>query len=258
MKNVALITGASSGLGYEFSRIHARNRGDLVLIARRGELLEKIKSELNHEFGVSVEILAVDLTQNEAIDTIVNFLNDKEIEVDYLINNAGFGGYGKFHERDLTKEMEMINLNIVALTKLTHRLLPKMIQRKSGYILNIASVAGFMPGPLQSVYFATKSFVVSFTQGLARELSGTGVSVTALCPGPVVTGFEKTAGLEGGNLFRGAANPEKTAKIGYEAMTSGRLIVFNQWSYRFLINWIAPLIPRKVLASVVMKMQKID
>lgn len=257
MKNVALITGASSGLGKEFARIHASRGGDLLLVARRQNELEIVKSELEKEFGVQVTVFAVDLTLNDAVESILNKIKSNGIIVEILINNAGFGGYGNFHERELQHELEMIRLNVEALTKLTHYLLPEMLKRKSGYILNVASVAGFLPGPLQSVYYATKAYVVSFTQGIAAEISGSGVKISALCPGPVHTGFESAAGLEGGNLFKSAAKAPQTALIGYNGLLKGKRIIFNQWSYRFLINWIAPLMPRKMVAKMVMNLQRL-
>jgi short-subunit dehydrogenase len=257
MKNVGLITGASSGLGKEFARIHASRGGDLILVARRESELIVFKEELQEKNNVDVLILPFDLTAPDSVEKIINEIDAKGIQVDVLINNAGFGGYGNFHERELNSELEMIRLNIEALTKLTHYLLPQMLKRNEGHILNVASVAGFMPGPLQSVYFATKAYVVSFTQGVAAEISGSGVRISALCPGPVHTGFEKTAGLGGGNLFKGAAQAPKTALIGYNGMLRGKLLIFNQWSFKFLINWIAPLAPRKFLAKTVMKMQRL-
>ena len=257
MKNVALITGASSGLGKEFARIHAGRGGDLVLVARREAELQSLKKELQDKYKIEVMLFPFDLTAADAVEKIVNEIDANAIQIDVLINNAGFGGYGNFHERELHRELEMIKLNVEALTKLTHYMLPQMLKRNAGHILNVASVAGFMPGPLQSVYFATKAFVVSFTQGVASEVSGSGVKVSALCPGPVHTGFEDAAGLGGGNLFKGAAKAHKTALIGYNGMLKGRRIIFNQLIYRFLINWIAPLVPRKILAKTVMNMQRL-
>ena len=257
MKNVALITGASSGLGKEFARIHASQGGDLLLVARRQKELELLKTELEKEFGVQVAVVSVDLTLKDAVELVIENIRSNGITVEFLINNAGFGGYGNFHERQLERELEMIRLNIEALTKLTHYLLPDMLKRNSGYILNVASVAGFLPGPLQSVYYATKAYVVSFTQGVAAEISGTGVKISALCPGPVHTGFESAAGLAGGNLFKSAAKAPKTALIGYKGMLQGKRIIFNQLSYQFLINWIAPLMPRNLLAKMVMNLQRL-
>jgi short-subunit dehydrogenase len=257
MKNVALITGASSGLGKEFARIHASRGGDLLLVARRQKELEIVKSDLEKEFSVQVTVFAIDLTVKDAVESVIDNIKSNGISVEFLINNAGFGGYGNFHERELHHELEMIRLNVEALTKLTHYLLPEMLKRNSGYILNVASVAGFLPGPLQSVYYATKAYVVSFTQGVAAEIYGSGVKISALCPGPVHTGFESAAGLEGGNLFKGAAKAAQTALIGYNGLLKGKRIIFNQWSYRLLINWIAPLMPRKMVAKMVMNLQRL-
>ena len=170
MKNVALITGASSGIGKELARIHASKNGDLVLVARREEELVALKTELEQTYKVAVEVFVCDLMRPHSAKEVFEFLQSKNIQVEILMNNAGLGGYGNFNERELSKELDMIQLNIVTLTELTHLILPQMVARKSGKILNTASTAGFMPGPLQTVYFATKAFVVSFTQGIAFEL----------------------------------------------------------------------------------------
>lgn len=257
MKNVGLITGASSGIGMELAKIHASKGRDLILVARRVDELMKLKIELEASFKIQVEVIPLDLMKENAADSLFQLVKEKNIQVDYLFNNAGLGGYGKFHERDLKKEREMIQLNVIALTELTHLFLPEMIQRKSGKILNTASTAGFMPGPMQSVYFATKAFVVSFTQGVAQEVSKDGVTLTALCPGPVQTEFEKAAGMEGSGLFKSAASAESTALKGYNAMEKGKLIAITGVSLKFAINWIIPLLPRKVILKMVQNLQTI-
>lgn len=255
MKNVALITGASSGIGKEFAEIHASKGGDCILVARNQEALEKLQQELKATYETEVLIFPVDLTSPKAIETLTTFLSDENIQVDVLINNAGFGGHGRFHERQWHQDEKMIQLNVMALTALTHAILQQMIPRNKGNILNVASVAGFLPGPLQTTYFATKAFVVSFSRGLARELKHTGISVTTLCPGPVHTGFEKAAGLDGGNLFKQATDAQSTARKGYHAMTSGKVLVFNQKRYHFLNKLLLPFIPSSLKAAMVEKMQ---
>jgi short-subunit dehydrogenase len=255
MKNVALITGASSGIGMEFARIHASKGGDLVLIARREKELKDIQSELTSTHNISCKTIAIDLTDSDAIGNIQTFLHENMIEIDILINNAGFGGHGLFAERDLATDEKMIRLNTLALTSLTHCILQNMRERRKGRILNVASVAGFLPGPLQTTYFATKAYVVSFSQGLAREVKPLGISVTTLCPGPVHTGFEKTAGLDGANLFRSAVDAHSTARKGYDGMMKGKLLVFNQKRFSFLIRFVVPFLPDAWKAAMVQSMQ---
>jgi short-subunit dehydrogenase len=258
MKNVALITGASSGIGLELARIHASKGRDLVIVARRIAELNKLKTELEDQYSVKVVVVEMDLMLPMAAKDLFKLLENKQIEIDYLFNNAGLGGYGRFHERSLTKELEMIQLNIIVLTELTHLILPGMISRKKGKILNTASSAGFMPGPLQAVYFATKAFVVSFSQGIAQELKGENVSVTALCPGPVKTGFEEAAGMKGSGLFDKVATAESTAIKGYKGMEKGVLIVITENSLKFAINWLIPFVPRRLVLKMVEKIQKIQ
>lgn len=257
MKNVALITGASSGIGMELAKIHASYGRDLILVARREVELEKLKSELEIQYSVQIEVIPTDLMKLNAAKELFQKVKEKNIQVDYLINNAGLGGYGKFHNRDLKKELEMIQLNVIVLTELTHLFLPEMIKRKSGKILNVASTAGFMPGPLQTVYFATKAYVVSFTQGVAQEVCKEGVTLTALCPGPVHTGFEKEAGMAGSGLFKNATTASSTAKKGYKAMEKGKLIIISNAPLKFLLNWVLPLMPRRFILRMVEKMQTI-
>jgi short-subunit dehydrogenase len=257
MKNVALITGASSGIGKQLAIIHATKKRDLVLVARRTEELEALKTELTEKYGVEVLVLPSDLMQIGAAKKIFDAIKEQNIEIEYLINNAGLGGYGKFYQRERNKEVDMIQLNIVALTELTHLILPEMVARKSGKILNTASTAGFIPGPMQSVYFATKAFVISFSQGIAQEVSTNGISVTALCPGPVRTEFEKEAGMEGSGLFKKAATAISTAQKGYSGMEKGKLVVITDNSMRFALNWLLPFAPRKMVIRAIEKMQTI-
>jgi short-subunit dehydrogenase len=257
MKNAGLITGASSGIGMELAKIHASKGRDLILVARRVDELMKLKTELESSFKIKVEVIPMDLMKENAADSLFQLVQEKNIQVDYLFNNAGLGGYGKFHERDLKKEREMIQLNIIALTELTHLFLPGMLQRKSGKILNTASTAGFLPGPMQSVYFATKAFVVSFTQGVAQEVCNDSVTLTALCPGPVKTEFEKAAGMEGSGLFKSAKTAESTARKGYRAMEKGKLIAISDNSLKFALNWALPFAPRKLVLKMIQNMQTI-
>ena len=187
MTNVALITGASSGIGSELARIHAQQGGDLVLVARSQDKLHALKKELEEQYQAAVTLIIKDLSAPQAAKEVFAATEAAGIQVTILINNAGFGGYGEFHQRQLSTEQAMMQLNMVTLTNLTHYYVPAMIERRTGKILNVSSTASFIPGPLLAVYFATKAYVTSFSQAIAEELREYGITVTALCPGPVAT-----------------------------------------------------------------------
>ncbi len=257
MKNTALITGASSGIGRELARIHAERGGDLVIAARSRDRLEKLKSELETSFGVEVIVIVKDLTRPEAPEEIFTELRNSGTEIDYLINNAGFGGLGKFHEREWEKDSAMISLNITALTALTRLFLPGFVKRKSGKILNISSTASLMPGPLQAVYYATKAYVTSFSNALAEELNGTGVTVTALLPGATDTGFGSISGMDRTSLFAEPASPRRVAGDGYRGMLEGKLNVVSgvRFSQKVMISLI-PFLPKKIILRQIHRMQK--
>ncbi|MEO1210844.1 MAG: SDR family oxidoreductase [Cyanobacteria bacterium J06638_20] len=246
----ALVTGASSGIGTALARLHASKKGDVVLVARREQALNDLKSELEDTYGVKATVIVADLAQPDAASTIFAATEAAGIQVDILINNAGFGGYGKFYERDLAKDQAMMQVNMVSLVNLTHLYLQGMVQRNSGKILHVASTAGFLPGPLQAVYFATKAFVVSFSQAIAQELSDTNVTSTVLCPGAVATGFVAAGDLEGNSMWNNAATPESVAKCGYEAMMKGELVKINEARLDFMLNWVVPFLPRKTVLKM--------
>ncbi len=235
MNTTALITGASSGLGAEFARIHAARGGNLVLVARRQDRLEQLKSELAEQHGVDITIIAQDLTAPDCAAQIYQACRGRGLEIDYLINNAGFGAYGFFHKVDPDRHEAMIKVNILALTNLTRTFLPAMVQRRRGRIMNVASTAGFVPGPLQSVYYASKAYVISFTRALANELEGTGVTATVLCPGPTETEFTTVAEMGETRLFKlGAASAKSCAEYGYTSMLRGRTVAIHQWKNKML------------------------
>lgn len=248
--NVALITGASGGIGEQFARIHAAKGGDLVLVARNQSRLETLKNELEKQFSISVLVIAQDLSIPNAAQTVFEATQAANIEVNILINNAGFGGHGKFHERDWEADLAMIQLNIIALTQLTHLYLPAMVARNQGRVLNISSTASFIPGPLQAVYYATKAFVTSFSQAIANEVADKNITVTALCPGAVDTGFVKAGNLDGVDIWKNAKSAESVAKFGYKAMEKGQLVAINERSLSLLLNWITPLLPRKTVLKM--------
>jgi short-subunit dehydrogenase len=256
MKNTALITGASSGIGKELARIHAAKGGDLILVARRSELLNSLKEELVEKYKVTVQVIQKDLSVLGSSQAVYDEVTQNGWQVDYLFNNAGFGGKGAFLDRDLEADVEMVRLNVMALLKLTHLFGKDMKARGKGKILQTASTAGFLPGPYQNTYFATKAFVVSHTQGLAHELKGTGVTVTALCPGPVDTEFAQVAGFGGSQMFDGAASAYKTALKGYNAMEKGKVICISDFKFTFLIKGLLPFMPSSITAAIIAKMQQ--
>lgn len=257
MKNVALITGASSGIGKELAKIHAMNQGDLILVARRRQLLESLAAELTEKYEISVLVVELDLTTEGAVSKLVEKLNADKIQVRYLFNNAGFGGYGEFIDRNISEDLAMIQLNVTFLVELSHALANQMVKNGGGMILNTASTAGFIPGPLQATYFATKAFVVSFSQAMDQELRKKGVTVTALCPGPVKTEFIDVAGMSKSKMFDGAKTAYYTANKGYKAMMKRQLICISEPSLHYMLNYFLWMFPRRIVLKMVENLQRI-
>ncbi|WP_439108170.1 SDR family NAD(P)-dependent oxidoreductase [Congregibacter sp.] len=245
MTNTALVTGASAGIGEELAKVHAENGGDLILVARRKERLEEIAEELRAEHGVQVQVIAADLAKPGAAEQLMADVGALGVSVDVLINNAGFGGHGKFHESGLERDQRMMQLNMVALTELSYYFAQGMVERGEGKILNVGSTAGFLPGPLQAVYYASKAYVNSFSQAMANELEGTGVTVTVLCPGPVITEFQEAADLGGVKGFELGADARSVAECGYRAMEKGELLAINDPKISVLLKGLLPFVPRK-------------
>ena len=225
-RKTALITGGSGGIGLELAKVLARNGFDIVLVARKRDTLEAAAGQLEGKFNITAHVFAADLRREEAPQAIFDFLRNENIPVEILVNNAGFGLGGEFAETDINRELEMIQVNIAALTQLTKLFLPAMIKRRSGRILNVASTAAFQPGPLMSVYYASKAYVLSFSEALAEELRDTGVTVTALCPGPTKTDFASTAKVGHSRLFTlfGVADAASVAEFGYQSMMQGKRV----------------------------------
>jgi len=227
-RQTALVTGASGGIGWELARAFAAGGYDLVLVARSAGKLEQLAGELRDRHGVAVRVLAKDLAGPGAPDEIFQELEGAGVAVDALVNNAGFATFGPFAETDLASELEEIQLNVVTLTHLTKRFLPGMLARRRGGVLNVASTAAFQPGPQMAVYYATKAYVLSFSEALAEELRGSGVTVTALCPGPTATGFQARAEMQDSGLFTGplkVMDAAGVARAGYEGFRKGNRIV---------------------------------
>ena len=248
----ALITGASSGIGLELASLAAQDGHDLVLVARQRERLETVGRGLAEEYGVRVSVLAKDLGLPSAPAELGRSLAERGIAIDVLVNNAGFGVYGFFAQTSLDRELEMIQVNIAALTHLTKLVLAGMLERRRGRILNVASTAAFQPGPIMAVYYATKAYVLSFSEALASECAGTGVTVTALCPGPTRTEFEGRAGspeeiaVRKKGFVMGAS---QVAREGWRGMKSGKRLVIPGTANRLLVQ-LERVTPRRVVTAM--------
>lgn len=257
MKKTALVTGASKGIGYELAYIFAENGADLVLVARNANELENIKNDLEKKYNVAVYIIVKDLSQTGSAQEIFDELKDKQIDIDYLVNNAGFGDYGNFSETDWERYEKMIGLNAVALTHLCHLYAKDWSGRKSAKILNVCSTSAFQPGPKMAVYFATKSFVLSLSEAIGYELKEKNITVTTLCPGPTNTSFGLEAGISAQDLVKGvkSADARDVALMGYSAMMKGKSTVIHgglnkavAFGVRFLPRRWVTMIAGKILS----------
>lgn len=253
----ALITGASSGIGFELAKIFAKDKINVILVARSEGKLKELAAELQKQFGIMVHVLAKDLSHCNSPKEIFEWCNQNNITVDYLVNNAGVGDFGLFTESIWTKQEEMINLNVTALTYLTHLILPGMVQRKFGRVMNVASTAAFQPGPLMSVYFASKAFVLHFSEAIANELQGSGVTVTALCPGATESGFQAAAAMEDSGLFKNKKVPSSkvVAAYGYKAMQKGQRVAIHGMMNYIMANGIR-FAPRNLVTAIVRHIQR--
>ena len=247
----ALITGASGGIGYELAKLFAKEHYNLVLVARNGPRLAQVADELQRQFGITVRPVALDLTAPSAPQSLFDELQREVVCVDILINNAGYGKLGEFAEVPLEESLGQIHLNVTALTHLTRLFLGPMLQRRSGRIMNVASTAGFQPGPLMAVYYATKAYVISFSEALANEVAGKGVTVTCLCPGATETGFAGRAGNDQSRLFKQLRpmGAKTVARAGYRGLFKGKTLVIPG-----VRNWLVMqslrFSPRKTVTAV--------
>jgi len=226
MNKTALISGATSGIGYELACIHAKQGGSLVLVARSKDKLEQIKEDLENNYKINTYVIAKDLSFKDSSKDVYDEVTKNNITIDYLINNAGFGDFGFFIDNDWGKLERMINLNITAITHLTKLFVKDMIKRGSGKIMNVASTAAFQPGPTMAVYYASKAYVLSFSEAISNEVSGSGVTVTTLCPGPTSSGFQQAASMHESRLVKGRilATSREVAEYGYNAMLKGKSV----------------------------------
>ncbi len=252
----ALITGASNGIGLELAKVHASKGGDLVLVARNKAKLDELKTTLENEYKVKVFTIGKDLSATNAANEVYDETTRQHIQIDYLINNAGFGEFGLFTDTDWNKELQMINLNITTLTAFTKLYLQDMVKRRSGRIMNVASTAAFQSGPTMAVYYATKAYVLSFSEAVNNEVSDKGVTITTLCPGATESGFQAAAAMEESRLVKGRKLPssKEVAQYGYAAMMKGKTVAIHG-----LMNWILAnsvrFTPRSIVVKITRKIQ---
>jgi short-subunit dehydrogenase len=257
-KRTALITGASGGIGYELAELFAKDGHNLVLVARSTDTLKTIAEDFQSKYHIVVHIVPMNLSSADSPNELFHYLERNNITVDYLVNNAGFGTLGKFNEIELQEELDMIQLNITALTHLTKLFLKRMVERKFGRIMNVASTASFQPGPLMAVYYASKSYVLFLSEALSNELKGTGVTISALCPGPTKTGFQSRAQMEKSKLFTTSGmvmDAKKVATIGYKGMMKGKSVIIPGLANKILAQS-SRISPRKLSAEVVRFLQE--
>jgi uncharacterized protein len=262
-RRVALVTGGSGGIGAELARLFARDGWDVVLVARSRDGLEKVGRELAQAYGAGYHVVPADLADPAAPQAIYDAVQGLGLQVDALVNNAGFGLMGAFVDTggeaptELRRELEMLQVNVVALTHLAKLFLPAMVQRRRGYLLNVASTAAFQPGPLMAVYYASKAYVLSFSEALSVELAGTGVTATVLCPGATRTEFQATANMESSRLFRlgHVMSAQEVAEAGYNAMLAGKSSIVTGVANRVMAAG-TRFVPRSVAARLAKKAQE--
>ena len=255
----ALITGATKGIGYELTKLFAADSYDLVLVARNKDDLKELQKDLRKKHNINVTIIAKDLSVPNAALEIFRETIKKQIVIDVLVNNAGIGDFEKFNNADLSKISQIMQINIVSLTELTKLFLKGMVYRKEGKILNVSSMAAFQPGPYMAVYYASKAYVQSFSEAIASELKGTGVTVTTLCPGPTKSGFQHEVGSESSNLSRLnlLSSSDDVAKYGYKALQVGKEVAIPGLINSLLVKTVK-IIPGNVTIPVVKKLQEIN
>jgi short-subunit dehydrogenase len=256
-RGTALVTGASSGIGREIAKILAADHYDLVLVARGAKRLEELGSELAGSFGVKTRVVPRDLAQPAGARELLAEIDRSGTSIDILVNNAGIGVAGPFAQTDGKRELEIIQVNVTAVTELAKGVLPGMLRRRSGRILNVASTAAFQPGPLMAVYYASKAYVLSFSEAIANELAGSGVTVTTLCPGPTETEFQRKAGLEGTRLFAGplVMDAESVARAGYSGMMRGRRLVIPGFANKVMVQALR-VSPRRLVIAIARRLQE--
>lgn len=256
MAKTALITGATGGLGKEFVKLFADNGNNLVIIGRNSKKLADLKKDVESKYSVKVDTIAVDFSDETAAKQIFEQVKNRDIQIDYLVNNAGLGGQGTFVDRTMEQDISMMRVNMLVPTKLMKLFIPELVKKGSGRVLNVSSSAALIPGPLQAEYYATKAYVTSLSNAIAYEVKDTGVTVTTLMPGAIDTGFARAGGLTQTKMFSHGANPTDVAKEGYTGMMLGKLNVFAGLSpvQRPFVS-LMPLMPKKAIMGFVANQQ---
>ena len=253
--NYVLITGASSGIGYELAKLFKRDGYNLILVARDKEKLQMAVDKLNNEKN-KIIMLDVDLSREDEVDKLIKYIYKNEIDINILVNNAGIGSFGEFAEIDWKTEEKLIDINIKALTKLTKYFLPKMIEKKSGGILNVASTAAFASGPRMATYYASKAYVLNLTEAIHEEVKEYGINISCLCPGPVRTSFQSKAGIKKSEKAKKyLMNADIVAKVGYDKFKKGEVIIIPGFKNKVLVN-ANKLLPRAISRKIILKTNK--
>lgn len=254
-RNYTLITGASTGIGYELAKLFAKDRHNLILVARDEGKLETAKNELS-KCNVEVKILSLDLSKSEDIQGLFNYVEMNKLNVDILVNNAGIGTFGDFSEIEWVKEEALIDINIKVLTKLTKYFLPKIIECKNGGILNVASTAAFCSGPRMAAYYASKAYVLNLTEAIYEECKDSGIKISCLCPGPVKTTFQDKAGIKKSESAKKyLMDAEEVAKVSYKDFKKGKLIIIPGMKNKLLVIG-NKLLPRRISRKIILKTNK--
>lgn len=254
-RSCVLITGATAGIGYELAKLYAKDENNLILVARDEERLKEVKDELEF-YNIKVYTIALDLSGDNSCEKILDFVNKKNLSVDILINNAGIGSFGYLNEIEMERELKLIDVNIRALTELTKMFLPSMIEQGEGAIMNVASTAAFCAGPKMATYYASKSYVLNFTEALYEELKGSEIKVSCLCPGPVKTNFQEKSGIRKSEAAKKALmTPKEVAEIAYRDFKKGKLIIIPGFKNKLIIK-INKLIPRSFSRKIILMMNK--
>lgn len=257
MSNIryTLVTGASTGIGYELSKLFAKDKHNLILVSRNKIKLESVKNELE-KYNIDIKILALDLLKSEDIKNIFNYVEINKLNIDILVNNAGIGTFGDFNDIEWKKDEELIDINIKALTQLTKYFLPKILECKNGGILNVASTAAFCSGPRMAAYYASKAYVLNLTEAIYEEYKDNGIKISCLCPGPVKTSFQGKAGIKKSEAAKKyLMDAEEVAKICYKDFNRGRLIIIPGMKNKLLVIG-NKLLPRNISRKIILKTNK--
>ncbi|MFT5300126.1 MAG: short-subunit dehydrogenase [Mariniblastus sp.] len=255
MSQTVLITGASSGIGLELAKLFAKSGHNLILVARREDKLRSLKEQLVNKHNVHIDVVVSDLAEVGAAEKLITEVNARQLVVDILVNNAGFGELGKFTDISTERQLSMVRLNVVTLMQLTRLLIPDMLQRQRGGVLNVGSTAAFQPGPNMAVYYATKAFVLSFSEAIHEELLDTNIKVTCLAPGPTKTGFGEDSGMGNKKIFSAnAMDVAAVAKAGFDGFKANKAIVIPGFKNK-LTAFANRLAPRFVVRKIVKRLQ---